>query len=669
MPAGLQILRIESRSSDGLKNFDELRNLTQLCSLSVSLTSAKFDCDLLKQAIHLESLDLSGAALKNTEALAGLTELRVLNLSWCRGLGDVSFASSMPKLEVLKIKKTLVADLSPLEGLHALRSVDAAVTPVRKLPERVPRLRRLDVISSPLSDDDVRAFRRANPLCEVRHRWMESLQTALASATRLRVHSGGTCHRNVAKERTLFETNDAAEIRQLMAGIQLIEERSGFHCMCCGDPSLEFYDQDGLIVTLGFHHGLGLRWPEGWPGDAALAPQSADFLIHWLADRNVTGPLKERQAEEERQRAAERKIVQATTGMPERLAEAFRSGPEKFQAALVREHPDQVAQVEVWLRVFGTSNASWSVLETVEQWADAALREYDQQTLAAAVQKALTGSNRQLRRGAARLWMSWRSPLSEWTPPEIARLHSSVLTVQQEARYYPLRISALDSLAEWKQELSEEEFDRRLAAGLHDPAAPVRRKAMLTAGQTRHDPSVPVLMSVLEGGTIETWPLPQVPAAETRDVPEGSDDVAPGCSDAEVAALALAWGQHAAAKPLIAAIEPSTPLLEVSLALLGEGERLKQEHFAGGRNQQLQLAAVEAVVRSKGRHGRQLALHYQQATHWWEEEYVAEKLSRMLLAEDAPGSQGLVDCKQLETLSQWFAEHGAEYLKRLETRP
>jgi hypothetical protein len=36
----------------------------------------------------------------------------------------------------------------------------------------------------------------------------------------------------------------------------------------------------------------------------------------------------------------------------------------------------------------------------------------------------------------------------------------------------------------------------------------------------------------------------------------------------------------------------------------------------------------------------------------------------MLRAEKAPGSDALVDCQDLKTLQQWWAQHGTTYLAR-----
>jgi Leucine-rich repeat (LRR) protein len=666
LPPGITLLRIESNSSDGLQDLSGLKGLPNMKALSIRLLSnSALDCSLFQSARQLKYLNISGQPLRNTAALGSLTALQVLQAPYCKGLKDVSFLNQLQALEILELSRTEVADLSPLSQSPRLRRVAANMTPVRKLPDTAVGLRELEIISSKVTNATVDTFRQSNPQCEVRHHWATTLLSLLKPTTRLRVRSGGTCHRNEALESTLFETQDVAEINQLLGGIQIVEDRSGFHCMCCGDPSLEFFEGDKLLLTLGFHHGQGLRWVDGWPGDAALSPESAAFIVDWLARRNVRGPTEERQAQREQELARERKLAQATTGMSESLAKAFRVGPEEFKTALEMEMPEKNDQVKVLLRIYGTSNDSWTSLDFVEQLADEALEEFGTMTLAPVVEKALLGDDRQLRRGAARLWRSGRSTLEDWAPANSDQLHRIVLTVERESRYYPLRMEALEDLAAWKDELSVEEIDRHLVAALHDPAPQVRRQAMLTAGRIKHQASIPQLVGVLKGDSVDIKPLPDVPAWEKDHVPDGFGDIAEGCSDAEVAALALAVMEHDAAKSDIEAIQPATAMTEVALALLGDGRLLKPEHFkTSNNNQELQLAAVQAVVRSKGQFGLELALGYQQATHWWEEEVVAERIGQMLVAENVPGKEQLVDCKNLGQLRDWFDKHGRDYLMR-----
>ncbi len=124
------------------------------------------------------------------------------------------------------------------------------------------------------------------------------LKGALAGIDRLRIRSGGTCHRRIDEEKTLAEVTDPAEIRGFIEGIELKKHwLIGLTtvCMCCGDPSFEFYRGGKLAVTVSFHHGKRLRWREGWDGDADLTQRSADLLVQWLARRGVTGPRDERE--------------------------------------------------------------------------------------------------------------------------------------------------------------------------------------------------------------------------------------------------------------------------------------------------------------------------------------------------------------------------------------
>src|SRR4051812_33106341 len=89
------------------------------------------------------------------------------------------------------------------------------------------------------------AFSEDNKL---RDDWETKLQQAVAGTTRVRVRSGGTCHRDLLREKTLVDESDAAAIKELIGTLKIDAKGSGFHCMCCGNPSLEFYAGDKLVV-------------------------------------------------------------------------------------------------------------------------------------------------------------------------------------------------------------------------------------------------------------------------------------------------------------------------------------------------------------------------------------------------------------------------------------
>jgi hypothetical protein len=199
------------------------------------------------------------------------------------------------------------ADLGSLASFDPLETVIANEASIAKLPEgTVKSLRRLEILSTSLSDNHVEDFARRHPKCPIRHRWRDSLLAAVKGSTRSRVRSGGICCRR-PKEETLYELKDAAKIRGLLQRFTTDESSSCGACFCCGSPSFEFYRGDKLVVAISFHHAQSLRWEGGWPGDASLTPASALFLCRFLKKHGVEGPMEEFNQNERKKNAAEKR--------------------------------------------------------------------------------------------------------------------------------------------------------------------------------------------------------------------------------------------------------------------------------------------------------------------------------------------------------------------------
>lgn len=244
--------------------------------------------------------------------------------------------------------------------------------------------------------------------------WTTPLHEALQGATRLHVRSGGTCHRLTEEEKTLLDLRDPKQIAELVQGIQIDSSGSGFHCMCCGNPTLEFYRDDVLMVSLGFHHGRSLRWADGkWAADALMTMDSADFLIEWLADHGIRGPKDEIEESVRIQEESERSQERWLEAMPESLkpfwsdmGNPFKSNiNKKMDAALNKQFTNKNTRILALLHWYGSGEGPWSGFPSYESVAEELLLLHETRDVLAAVENGeLT---EQQTEGLARLLGGW----------------------------------------------------------------------------------------------------------------------------------------------------------------------------------------------------------------------------------------------------------------------
>ncbi len=383
LPTKIRYLVVKERMSPGLRDFTRMgqfRDLTFLIFESLGEREA-LDAALISQSTSLRYLDVSRGYVMNYAKLASLTDLRYLDISGRRNLEDIEFVKDMQNLRTLLVGRTAVSSLSPLDGSDSIREVYAGMTRVRNLPKGDLRsLRVIDLISTQVDAQTVATFRAAHAACRVEHDWEESLRRALRETTRLRVRSGGTCHRRTDEEKTLVDIMRQEEIERLLDEIHIDEAGSGFHCMCCGDPTFEFYFGEQLLAMIGYHHGESLRWAEGrWTGDGLLTKSSQAFLIAWLAEHGVDGPRREKERQQKQHDAERDKQQRYTEIIPKqtRNAVAEAGGGEiswredtrtrverqrKLEAEAFQKYEvDAASSVEMYLRILGVrSDGPWN---------------------------------------------------------------------------------------------------------------------------------------------------------------------------------------------------------------------------------------------------------------------------------------------------------------------
>jgi hypothetical protein len=371
IPTTVHYLSLDERSSEGIQDYAALKSFESLVYLRFhALFGPGVDLSLIGGNARLAYLDLSGQMLHNVEALGSLTELRQLNLEHSSGLTNISFVGRLGKLQRLRINNTQVTDLTPIQHLESLEYVNANSSQVQKLPHaRVNSLTALKVMDTALSKEAVAGFRESNPGCKVTHDWNETFQGAVAGVDRIRVRSGGTCGYDPENERTLFEITDPAEVAATIALIKVEPTESGFHCMCCGEPSFEFYRGDALTATFGFHHGRSLRWSGGeWPGDGLLTHDSADSLCELLAEHGVPGPLEERNETTRQEAALARRWSLYAEILPVGVASRMMDAKteEDLANAFIKGERDKDERVKIVLRVAGCDHGSWNLFNGLD---------------------------------------------------------------------------------------------------------------------------------------------------------------------------------------------------------------------------------------------------------------------------------------------------------------
>lgn len=372
LPAPLRHLVLHAGWNASTRDLSTIARLTELRLLSLGRTDdgAVTDARPLASLVELRCLALCGRTLRSTDPLRGLVNLRVLDAGDCDALDSVEFAKALVSLESLAITGTQVSDLSPLSGLPALRAVDASSAPVATLPQgRTPSLRLLRVTTADLAPGEAARFAAANAECRLEQGRYGRFVAAVASADRVIVRSGGTCHRS-GKERTLAEVQGPEAVRRLLA-ICRVDDTLGDRCMCCGSPTFEFWSGDRLLAQVGLHHGHALRWHEGaWEDDAILTSGAARRLAAWLADHGVPEPQEARDGAIRARATVRRRAQRRAELLSIEVRDAIRAAKDDSPDPFARY--DLGVRIPLLFRLLDVGGADWN--ETVTRAAIASLR-------------------------------------------------------------------------------------------------------------------------------------------------------------------------------------------------------------------------------------------------------------------------------------------------------
>jgi len=454
----------------GPRLLDDLDRTPGLVSLALGArTDDGTDLHPLAGLASLRALDLGGRDVPHLKPLAKLRALRTLDAAGCLSVDDARPLADLAWLHTLDVSFTAVTDLAPLARLPRLRALTAVSSRATTLPaDPWPALRTLRAIGAEIAAADLAAFAARHPACALLADARSTLLPALAGVTRVRVRTGGTCHRVATHERTLAEVREAPAITQLLDALRFAAPEFGDDATDCGSPTFELFAGARMVASLGLHGGVRVRWAGGgWPGDAQLSATAAQALAAWAAERGVGGPQAERAAARRKDAAEAHRRTRWAALLPAdveaRLAAAPSAGEDgDDEAALAIVFPPSLALPERLALALRLLGAGTTLASRVPELASTALYVAPREALLAAGTAALDDPERRL--GFARWLLE--------VPPARATIPTDVLD-----RWLPRWLDAM--LGDPRPEVVADGV--ALAAVLRRPVVTPRLRAHLTA--------------------------------------------------------------------------------------------------------------------------------------------------------------------------------------------
>ena len=276
LPAGIRYLAISPgyhRDLSGLRRFPELVFLT------LNTYEVPFDTAWVATLANLQYLRMAVGVLENADRLKALHSIRRLELRAPKGIEKLEFLPAMPALQRLSVHGPV--DLDPVGELANLVELDASASPATRLPPaKLPALRKVNVMSTKVSDAEVERFRALNPSAVVLHRWTSLLRPRLVGASEVELEIvpilRGDPHRSIT-------VRDAADVAKLVAALE-IDDPPRLYLGCLATHRLTFKRAGGPPAgeVIELVEGTSVRW-DGFPGDAPLTPASLRETRAWMA--------------------------------------------------------------------------------------------------------------------------------------------------------------------------------------------------------------------------------------------------------------------------------------------------------------------------------------------------------------------------------------------------
>ncbi len=195
------------------------------------------------------------------------------------------------------------------------------------------------------------------------------------------IKEGGVYNDKAMSDEVVLTLGEQDKVKRFSELLEIDESNTGFYCMCSGTYAIELYNNGKLKATVGFHHGVSIRYDQ-WNGDAELT-QSDNFL-EFLNGQGLSKPLQDRLEEKrnlEADRIAERNWLEIAPKCFTKYWSQINSFDQNYLPSLINdinaEIPDKQEQIIALLQTFGKSENLWTAYPSYEELPNSILKAFD----------------------------------------------------------------------------------------------------------------------------------------------------------------------------------------------------------------------------------------------------------------------------------------------------
>jgi hypothetical protein len=208
-----------------------------------------------------------------------------------------------------------------------------------------------------------------------------NLKKLFKGVNRIVFKKGGVSNELAMTNDIVLAISEKESVQKLKSLLKIDESNTIFFCLCSGSYAIELYANSKLKTTIGFHHGVSIRYNR-WNSDAELT--DSENLLFLLAELGLTKPLNDRIEEKKREEVGNLKYNKWIEISPKsflkylnRIDMTIEYPLKQLIDELSDEIPDKQKQIIALLQSYGYSENLWNGYPIYEELPNEILAYFD----------------------------------------------------------------------------------------------------------------------------------------------------------------------------------------------------------------------------------------------------------------------------------------------------